>query len=301
MPTTRAPEPPRAPARRPRRRAPARLRQAVLALEVLDEVDLDPTSTGVRLAAGGDLSWADVEAAVGPWVEVPDHPVTRARLLAATEVAGLLAVGGPDAVLAVLHAHGEPVDPGPLTPGEGWVREAVPGGALALGPGIADLGRVRDPLPLPPLPLVRESLGDRLDVAWDRVRTDLERLGGLLVERLERDASERRPLVLRPVGAADVVSLLGSERVRAFVASGDGTGMRGLAVPVRDRGWFDLARIDPAYVRAAWAASEPLYRAFDRPLLVTRDEVAVPPDGGDVLGAVLADPAAPARRDVRWR
>ena len=64
-----------------------------------------------------------------------------------------------------------------------------------------------------------------------------------------------------------------------------------MAVPVRDRGWFDLARIDPAYVRAAWSASEPLDRAFDTPLLVTADAVDAPSVSGDVLAGVLADPA----------
>ncbi|WP_336923229.1 hypothetical protein [Aquipuribacter sp. SD81] len=296
-PASRAP----APAVRVRPRGPARLRQAVLALEVLDEVDLDPVADGVALSGGGHLGWDDVETALGGWVDMPDHPVARRRLLVAVECVRLLATGGPDGVLAALRAHGEPTEPGPADPGDGWAVEAVPGGALRLGPGVCDLGRVPGPAPLPALPSVTAALGVRADAAWPAARTDLDRLAGLAVERLRRDAAEGRALVLRPVGGADVVTLLGSARLRAHLADGDGTGMRAVAVPVRDRGWFDLARIDPAYVRAAWAASEPRHRAFDRPLLVTADEVAVPVRGGDVVGAALADPAGASRRDVRWR
>ncbi|MGJ7442124.1 hypothetical protein [Aquipuribacter sp. MA13-6] len=270
----------------------AELRRAVLAMAVLDEVDLDPRDDGVDLAAGGSLTWEDVACAVGPWAVLPDHPVTRRRLRLAAEVVGVVALGGADALLAACHAHGEPVEVAAMACGDGWVRERVPGGVLGLGLGVSDLGAVAGPHPLPPLPGLDGALRARLDARWAEARQDLERLGGLVQERLRRDQREGRPLVLRPMGTADVVTLLGSRRLRTALAQGDGTGMRAVAVPVRDRGWFDLGRIDPAYVGAAWTASEPLERAFDRPVLVTADEVAAPVASGDVLGAgVLADPA----------
>ncbi len=291
------PEPGSSPASR------AELRRAVLALAVLDEVDLDPRDDGVDLAAGGSLTWEDVACALGPWAVLPDHPVTRRRLRLAAEVVGVVSLGGADSLLAACHAHGEPVEVAAMAGGDGWVRERVPGGLLGLGLGVSDLGAVTGPHPLPPLPSLDGTLTARLDVRWAEVREDLERLGGLVQERLRRDQREGRPLVLRPMGTADVVTLLGSRRLRAALAQGDGTGMRAVAVPVRDRGWFDLGRIDPAYVGAAWTASEPLERAFDRPVLVTDDEVAAPLASGDVLGAgVLADPAGRSLdRDLRRR
>lgn len=281
----------------------AALRQAVLALAVLDEVDLQPRDDGVVLAAGGTLGWDDVACALGPWAVRPDHPVTRRRLRLAAAVVGVVALGGADELLDACHAHGEPVG-STATDGDGgwgWGRERVPGGALVLGLGVSNLGGVVGPSPLPSLPRLHGPLQARLDARWVQVRQDLERLGGLLQERLLRDQREGRPLVLRPMGRADVVTLLGSTALRTALARGDGTGMRAVAVPVRSRGWFDLARIDPAYVGAAWIASEPPDRAFDRPLLVTADAVTAPVRSGDVLGAgVLADPAGGSLdRDLR--
>jgi len=270
---------------------------------VLDEVDLQPRDHGVVLAAGGSLGWDDVACALGPWASLPDHPVTRRRLRLAAEVVGLVALGGEDELLGACHAHGEAVGTAVMGAADGWVRERVPGGVLTLGLGVSDLGGIVGPHPLPPLPCLQGPLRVRLDARWADVREDLERLGGLVQQRLLRDQREGRPLVLRPMGTADVVTLLGSVRLRSALARGDGTGMRAVAVPVRDRGWFDLARIDPAYVGAAWGASHPLERAFDRPVLVTADEVVAPVPSGDVLGAgVLADPAARSLdRDLRRR
>jgi hypothetical protein len=83
--------------------------------------------------------------------------------------------------------------------------------------------------------------------------------------------------------------------------------MRAVAAPMRSRGWFDLARIDPAIVGAAAAATEPELRGIDRPLLVTAEEVgmAVSPLSTEALARTsLADPAgskARHQRDVLYR
>ena len=50
-------------------------------------------------------------------------------------------------------------------------------------------------------------------------------------------------------------------------------GLRSAAVPMRRRGWLDLARIDPAFALAAAALTDPEERGFARPLLLTVDEV----------------------------
>ena len=66
------------------------------------------------------------------------------------------------------------------------------------------------------------------------------------------------------------------------LAEGDGTGMRAVAVPDRTRGWFDLARVDPAYVALAWRLTDEHERGLPRPLLVTRDELVLPAQRGDL-------------------
>jgi hypothetical protein len=76
---------------------------------------------------------------------------------------------------------------------------------------------------------------------------------------------------------------------------------------MRSRGWFDLARIDPAFVGAAAAATEPELRGVLRPLLVTTDEVGLAAGGVPVeqlAREALADPArhrGEPHRDVLYR
>jgi hypothetical protein len=65
---------------------------------------------------------------------------------------------------------------------------------------------------------------------------------------------------------------------------------------MRSRGWFDLARIDPAFVGAAWSATIEPERGLPVPLLVTADEVGAAPVGGDVREA-LSDPV----REETWK
>jgi hypothetical protein len=69
------------------------------------------------------------------------------------------------------------------------------------------------------------------------------------------------------------------------------------------RGWLDLSRIDPAFTAAAAAATTPEERGFDRPLLLTVDEVALAAAGGRPAEIVLRDEAvaAPHLRAVLFR
>ncbi|MCU1586984.1 MAG: hypothetical protein JWN31_477, partial [Frankiales bacterium] len=67
--------------------------------------------------------------------------------------------------------------------------------------------------------------------------------------------------------------------LREAIAS-DAGGLGAVVVPMRDRGWTRLALIDPAFGPAAAAATAPLERGFERPLLVTPDELALAPQGG---------------------
>jgi hypothetical protein len=94
---------------------------------------------------------------------------------------------------------------------------------------------------------------------------------------------------LRPMGDCDVVTLLASLTFRAAIVDEVADGLRTLAVPMRNRGWLDLSRIDPAFSAAAARLTPPEDRGFSRPLLVTRDEVQLAPEGGDVVKPAIED------------
>ncbi|MCY7365346.1 MAG: hypothetical protein LH469_08590, partial [Frankiaceae bacterium] len=74
-------------------------------------------------------------------------------------------------------------------------------------------------------------------------------------------------------------------------------------VPMRRRGWTDLALIDPAFGPAAAAATSAEERGFARPLLLTADELTLAAGGGRPEQIVLRDPAVdrPWVKDVLYR
>ena len=262
----------------------AALRRCVLSVVVLDDLDLEPAEEGVRVpAAGGDelVPWSDVAAAAG----APAGPAAarlrvRDWLLAHRTLQEENAAGtDPWALLLPLALPvGSAAHPGPA-----WAHRTVLGGALDLGLGVrlpAPDGGAPRVVPLPD-PVARR-LG--LDVAGGQpagALAYLERMGGYAGHRLRRDRGGRDGGVLRPVGGCDVPTLLAARSLREVVVE-DGGGLRAVAVPRRERGWFDLARIDPAFVGAAWSATEPEQRAFPRAVLVTRDEVTAPGAGVDL-------------------
>jgi hypothetical protein len=127
---------------------------------------------------------------------------------------------------------------------------------------------------------------------------DLERLGGLAADRLRLDSKG----VLRPLGDADVLTLLGSRSLRAALAAEAG-GMAAVIAPMRRRGWTKIALVDPAFGPAAAAATGAAERGFVRPLLLTADEVTIVPEGGRPQDVALRDRAvdAPWQRDMLYR
>jgi hypothetical protein len=76
-----------------------------------------------------------------------------------------------------------------------------------------------------------------------------------------------------------VVTLLASWELREQICTQAG-GLGAVVVPMRRRGWTKLGLIDPAFGPAAASATSPVDRGFERPLLVTHDEVALAPEGG---------------------
>jgi hypothetical protein len=304
-------------------RDPLALRRGVLAASVLHDVPMEPADGGVRVGVFWDdrdawtpVRWPELAAALAG--ADPESTAGRLRLrdwLRARAWAASTVPAGPQAgterpVDDRLVALALPVGHA-LHPGESWVVERVLGGVLDVGPGLlpadggrhlwslddaagllpADGGRhlrslddapglqpSRLAAPLPPSAVPP----DRLDLSgrWAALRAHLDAMAELAVARLER----RGPAVLQPIGGCDALTLLSSRRMRRAVATGDGTGLRAVAVPMRSRGWFDLARIDPAFVGAAATATAPEERGVTSPLLVTVDEVAV-----------VRHPADPAR------
>ncbi len=275
------------------------LRQALLEVSVLDGVDLVPTPGGLGLVTpDGPRELSADRAALVLGDRTASDPDARPRLrswLRSHAAVTADHVGRP-ALRPLALPRGSA-----LHPGDGWVRERVLGGALDVGLGV--IGVVHGETGAVPLwPDVLEAVGDAaqarggarpdVDAAWAAARQHLDAMGQLAARRVERAlrarlAAGEAPLlpdgpgpeltVLDPVGGCDVLTLLASAPLRTWLAQADGTGLRAVAVPTRSRGWTDLARIDSAFVAAAWAATDPDQRGLQRPALVTADEVVLAP------------------------
>ena len=261
----------------------------MLATSVLDDLDVDLDDDGVRLPGCSPLEWSDLaRTAAGA-----DEDVARLR------------------VGELLHAHRELHRDGARTvplaipvgadrhPAYGWPHVSQLGGALDLGLGVVvrtgtgDRARERTV----PVPVGSARATGRSPRLGEVDLARLEDIGALVARRLVRDAGSRGlgagDGVLRPVAGCDVPTLLASATLREHLVAGPdrtvGNVLRAIAVPDRTRGWFDLTRIDPAYVGAAWMATDAADRGFRRPVLVTRSEVALAPTSPRLVEDVLAD------------
>ncbi|WP_432546248.1 hypothetical protein [Kineococcus sp. SYSU DK004] len=264
------------------RAARAALRRAVLAASVLDDVDVDLDDAGVHLPGCAWLDWAVLEAAAaGAPGALPGEEPRRRRvhdLLLAHRAAhrrGARRVALAVAVDADVH------------PGRAWAAHRFTGGALDVGPAVVLTGSDGRERALPLVAATAVATGSS-PALTDADLAHVDAMGELAARRLARDAGARGGGVLRPVGGCDVPTLLTSPALRAHLtAPDDGPGraaahggvglLRAVAVPARSRGWFDLARVDPAFVAAAWSATDPVERGAARPLLVSRHEVAHAP------------------------
>lgn len=279
------------------------LRLAVLAASVLRDLDVAPDHAGVGLPGAPPLhlSWAECRAALGS--ADPRAPAGRDRLarhlLARRWAADLPAVELGDLLRPVGLPVGHALHPGPR-----WVRERVLGGVLELGFGAAGLDPaapaavvllppavLAEHLPVASGPAGSVSAGSGpagsgpagsgldADQLWREARTYLEDMGSLAARLGARGARGQ----LRPVGDCDVATLLGARSLRRWLAADTGTGAAGMGaavVPMRTRGWTRLAGVDPAFGPAAAAATDPSERGFERPVLITVDEVTLVPAGG---------------------
>lgn len=308
---------------------PGALRRGTLAASVLDDIPLTPSADGVTVGRSWDdrdawmpVSWQQLATAVG---DVPPESLAgRLRLRdwlraftylshLADDAASRDAGAPPSRVVALALPVGHALHPGPE-----WVVESVLGGVLdvglALRPSAEQLAAhpaadravaasAGEPLAAPLPPGAARAAGIDTRPWWRSVAGQRDDMAVLAGDRLDRDATG----VLRPIGGCDVLTLLSGRWLRDHLATTDGTGMRAIAAPMRSRGWFDLARIDPAFVGAAAAATAPELRGVVRPLLVTTDEVGLAAGNASaeqLAREALRDPArdpAGTDRDVLYR
>lgn len=260
------------------------LRRCVLGVSVIDGVDISPLQDHLTFDCGPTLTleWAEIDLAVG--AVDPDGAVGRRRLASWLKYRGALAtIDQPERRLRAMGLPRGHV----LHPGKAWVRRAVNGNTLDLGLGM--LGLFDDPdevVVLPPGVAAAAELNDR--DCWPDLMYSLEQTGRLAAERLTRDPTGP----LRPFGDFDVITLLASTAFRAALCEADSVGLRTAAVPMRQRGWLDLGRIDPAFAAAAALATAPDERGFDRALLITAEEVVLVGAGGQAATHALQDPPA---------
>jgi hypothetical protein len=271
------------------------LRRLVLAVSVLDDVDLVPFDDGVLLAGVTpvEVSWLELRRTLAG--ADPDDDLGRSRVRAWLRGRRIAADTHPDHLREMARPVGLPVDH-PLHPGLDWVRERVLGDTVDLGFGFVGVGSDPDEVVVIPQGAL-DAAGVDPAPWWPVARDYLERMGAVAAQRLADSST------LRPIGDCDVLTLLASRKLREALCAQDGTGMRAAAVPMRRRGWLDLTRIDPAFTAAAASATAPEERGFARPVLLTVDEVALAPEGGRPAELVLRDPAveSAAMRPVLFR
>jgi len=277
--------------------ATSSLRRAVLAVCVLDDLDLEPGNEGVVLTGDVrvEVPWSECHTALAD--ADPESTPGRDRLRRWLRTRRWLADQPLDALLEQVRPVGLPRD-SVRHPGSGWVRSRVLGNALDLGLGLLGLDPAApDEVDLQPVGLL-EAAGLNPAAWWPGAANYLEAMVTLAAQRWERDPAA----AIRPMGDCDVLTLLGSRSFRAALAERSG-GMCPASVPMRTRGWTELRRVDPAFAVGAAAATEAVDRGFPRPLLITVDEVVLVPAGGRPELIDLRDPAPATAvlRDVRYR
>ena len=271
------------------------LRRLALAVSVMDDVDIVPLDDGVLLTGDVpvEVSWLEMRRALAG--ADPDDDLARARVGAWLRGRRVASTVHADHLREQARPVGLPVDH-PLHPGLDWVRHRVLGDALDLGFGFVGVGKDPDEVVVVPQGAL-DAAGVDPSPWWPVAVDYLERMGAIAGQRLAANP------VLRPIGDCDVATLLGSRTLRAALCAADGSGLRAAAVPMLRRGWLDLSRIDPAFTAAAAAATTPEERGFERPLLLTVDEVTLAPAGGRPAEIVLRDEAVdpPYLRSVLYR
>jgi hypothetical protein len=261
------------------------LRQLVFAVSVLQDLDLVPMDEGVLVASGRILPWGCLQVALAGH----DPAAASSRSVLATWLRAVqdIAWRSPADLAARARPVGLPRGHA-VHPGQAWTQARVPGGVLELGVGLLGLGADPDEVVVLGAGLL-QACGHDPATWWPGCVAYLEQMGELAASR--HILHPERPL--RPMGDCDVVTLLGSAALRRCLAGNDSAGMRAAAVPTRRRGWLDLSRIDPAFALVAASLADAEERGFERPLLITAEEVVMAKAGGDPVLQAMRDAAAP--------
>lgn len=269
------------------------LRRLVLAISVLQNIDLAPGESGVTTQSGRLIPWAAIHAALAG--RDPESP--GARPVLASWLRSLTSVSwrSPEDLQALARPVGLPRGH-VLHPGAGWARATVHGGAVDLGIGLLGIDGDPDVVTVP-RPGALLACGIDESAWWVDCSRYLDAMGQLAAERYRRDPTAP----LRPMGDCDVPTLLGSRGFRRALIESVHGGMRAAAVPTRNRGWLDLSRTDPAFALVAASLADDFERGFARPLLITIDEVALAREGGDPVLQALRDASAPSTRTMLYR
>jgi hypothetical protein len=263
--------------------APA-LRRCALGVAVLNDIDVLPSMHGVVLTGNPDLpiAWSECRRAISG--APPESDEARGRLKRWFQMRRWLADRPLEDLAERARPYGTSVASA-LHPGLDWVRRRVHGDTLDLGFGFVGIDPDRPDLVLPIPQQILRAAAVEPSPWWPTAIVYLERMGAMAAERIARNPEAP----LRPMGDCDVVTLLGSRTLRQSMVDGLADGMRCVAVPMRSRGWLDLNRIDPAFSAAAARLTPDEDRGFDRPLMVTREEVVQAREDGDVIRAGLED------------
>lgn len=271
------------------------LRRCVLAVSVLQDIDLVPLDDGVVVGSGRLIPWEALEDGLAG--HDPELPETRVVLSSWLRAVQSVAWRSSDDLAARARPVGLPREHG-VHPGPTWTRYTVPGDVLDVGIGLLGIGSDPDEVVVLRAGLL-EACGHTPASWWQPCLRYLEEMGELAASRYRRNPIQP----IRPMGDCDVVTLIGSSAFRRALVGGDSTGMRAAALPTRRRGWLDLSRIDPAFALVAATLADDIERGFDRPLLITAEEVVMARRGGDPVLEALRDasPADPLLPSVRYR
>jgi hypothetical protein len=276
---------------------PPQLRRCALAVAVLHDIDIVPSPHGIVLPGTPEVSvpWSECRRAIAGMP--PESDEAQQRLKHWLQLRRWLANMPVQDLSERARPYGACVD-SPLHPGLDWVRRRVLGDTLDLGFGFVGIDPDQPDLVLPIPHQLMRAAGFEPSPWWPTAIVYLERMGEMAAERLARNPQA----ALRPMGDCDVVTLLGSRTLRQAIVAEVPDGMRTVAVPMRNRGWLDLNRIDPAFSAAAARLTEVGERGFERPLLVTREEVVLAKQDGDTARAGLEDRLATVIdiRDVKY-
>lgn len=266
---------------------PPQLRRCALAVAVMHDIDLAPADGGVVLPGTTEIcvTWSECRRALAG--AEPDSHEAQHRLRRWLQQRRWIADLPLEDLAERARPYGACVESA-THPGLDWVRRRVLGDTLDLGFGFVGVDPAEPDLVLPVPHQLLRAAGVEPSPWWPTAVVYLERMGEMAAERMTRNPTAP----LRPMGDCDVVTLLGSRTLRQAIVAGISDGMRTVAVPMRSRGWLDLTRIDPAFSAAAARLTAAEDRGFARPLMITREEVVIAREDGDVIRPVLEDEIA---------